>query len=74
MRCWRCLFQRNWESHNGEQCFSLNLIWVSSFSFAIARVDVFAELLTRLQLHVSAANIRKYIELEEVKSSALVRQ
>jgi len=35
--------------------------------------DFFAELLTRLQLHVPAADIRKHIELEEIKSSALVR-
>ena len=34
---------------------------------------VFAELLTRLQLHVPAADIRKHIELEEIKSTALVR-
>ena len=34
---------------------------------------VLAELLTRLQLHVPAADIRKHIELEEIKSSALVR-
>ena len=35
--------------------------------------NVPAELLTRLQLHVSAADIRKHIELEDIKSSALVR-
>jgi len=34
---------------------------------------VLGELLTRLQLHVPAADIRKHIELEEIKSSALVR-
>ena len=34
----------------------------------------FSELLARLQLHVPAADIRKYVELEEIKSSALVRQ
>jgi len=33
-----------------------------------------AELLTRLQLHVPAAGIRKHVELEEIKSNALVRQ
>lgn len=38
------------------------------------RTHAFAELLTRLQLHVPAAGIRKYVELEEIKSSALVRQ
>lgn len=39
-----------------------------------ARAHAFAELLTRLQLHVPAAGIRKYVELEEIKSSALVRK
>ena len=36
------------------------------------RTHVLAELLTRLQLHVPAADIRKHIELEEIKSNALV--
>jgi len=35
---------------------------------------VLAELLARLQLHVPAADIRKHVELEDIKSSALVRQ
>jgi len=42
-------------------------------ALALIAAHVFAELLTRLQLHVPAADIRKYIELEEIKSSALVR-
>jgi len=40
---------------------------------SLIRANAFAELLTRLQLHVPAADIRKHIELEEIKSSALVR-
>lgn len=39
---------------------------------SLPRTYALAELLTRLQLHVPAADIRKYIELEEIKSSALV--
>jgi hypothetical protein len=35
---------------------------------------VFAELLARLQLHVPAARIRKHVELDEIKSGALVRR
>ena len=42
------------------------------FTFSLPRAHAFSELLTRLQLHVPAADIRKYIELEEIKSSALV--
>jgi hypothetical protein len=47
--------------------------WVSSCP-VVTRAHVFAELLARLQLHVPAATIRKHIELEEIKSNALVRQ
>lgn len=46
------------------------LVLLFSFS-ALAHIS--AELLTRLQLHVPAADIRKHIELEEIKASALVR-
>ncbi|KAF9653438.1 WD40 repeat-like protein [Thelephora ganbajun] len=34
-------------------------------------LESYLELMARLQLHVPAANIRKHIELEEIKSSAL---
>ena len=35
---------------------------------------ILAELLARLQLHVPAADIRKHIELEEIRSGALVKR
>ena len=41
---------------------------------SLKRAYILAELLARLQLHVQAAVIRKHIELEEIKSSALVRR
>ena len=45
----------------------------SSF-FVLTRSHSSTGLLARLQLHVPAANIRKHTGLEEIKSSALVRQ
>lgn len=47
---------------------------VSLTYFVLTRTHAFAGLLTRLQLHIPAAGIRKHIELEEIRSSALVRQ